>query len=147
MKPRKATQNGLDLSRLVFPDESGAMTLPLPACSPDLNPIEKMWSKAKEILRAANIKIKAKKKVLMNYPIRFPNGNSRAIHQDNVIRHSDINHEQLIVIKDKMPPASYGLCIKLVTSDLGRRHHRHHRHHRHLNVRRRHQSWDELRSH
>ena len=49
----KATQNGLDLSRLVFLDEFGAMTLPLPAYSPDLNPIEKMCSKVKEILRAA----------------------------------------------------------------------------------------------
>jgi len=32
---------------------AGAMTLPLPAYSPDLNPIEKMWSKVKEFLRAA----------------------------------------------------------------------------------------------
>ena len=32
---------------------AGAMTLPLPAYSPDLNPIEKMWSKIKESLRAA----------------------------------------------------------------------------------------------
>ena len=32
---------------------AGAMTLPLPAYSPDLNPIEKMWSKIKEFLRAA----------------------------------------------------------------------------------------------
>ena len=29
------------------------MTLPLPAYSPDLNPIEKMWSKIKEFLRSA----------------------------------------------------------------------------------------------
>ena len=35
---------------------AGAMTLPLPAYSPDLNPIEKMWSKIKAILR----KIKAR---------------------------------------------------------------------------------------
>lgn len=32
---------------------AGAMTLPLPAYSPDLNPIEKMWSKIKEFLRSA----------------------------------------------------------------------------------------------
>ncbi len=32
---------------------AGARTLPLPAYSPDLNPIEKMWSKIKEFLRAA----------------------------------------------------------------------------------------------
>lgn len=32
---------------------AGAMTLPLPAYSPDLNPIEQMWSKVKEFLRAA----------------------------------------------------------------------------------------------
>lgn len=32
---------------------AGAMTLPLPAYSPDLNPIEKMWSKVKAYLRKA----------------------------------------------------------------------------------------------
>jgi transposase len=32
---------------------AGAMTLPLPAYSPDLNPIEKMWSKIKALLRKA----------------------------------------------------------------------------------------------
>lgn len=32
---------------------AGAMTLPLPAYSPDFNPIEKMWSKVKESLRSA----------------------------------------------------------------------------------------------
>jgi len=32
---------------------AGAMTLPLPAYSPDLNPIEKMWSKIKAFLRKA----------------------------------------------------------------------------------------------
>ncbi len=32
---------------------AGAMTLPLPSYSPDLNPIEKMWSKVKEFLRSA----------------------------------------------------------------------------------------------
>jgi transposase len=32
---------------------TGATALPLPAYSPDLNPIEKMWSKVKEFLRAA----------------------------------------------------------------------------------------------
>ena len=32
---------------------AGAMTLALPAYSPDLNPIEKMWSKVKEFLRSA----------------------------------------------------------------------------------------------
>lgn len=32
---------------------AGAMTLPLPAYSPDLNPIEKMWSKVKALLRKA----------------------------------------------------------------------------------------------
>jgi transposase len=31
---------------------AGAMTLPLPAYSPDLNPIEKMWSKIKAFLRS-----------------------------------------------------------------------------------------------
>ena len=31
---------------------AGAMTLPLPAYSPDLNPIEKMWSKVKAFLRS-----------------------------------------------------------------------------------------------
>lgn len=30
---------------------AGAMTLPLPAYSPDLNPTEKMWSKVKALLR------------------------------------------------------------------------------------------------
>ena len=35
---------------------AGAMTLPLPAYSPDLNPIEKMWSKIKAYLR----KVKAR---------------------------------------------------------------------------------------
>ncbi len=33
---------------------AGAMTLPLPAYSPDLNPIEKMWSKIKAFLRKAS---------------------------------------------------------------------------------------------
>ena len=33
--------------------DSGATVLPLPAYSPDLNPIEKMWSKVKEFLRDA----------------------------------------------------------------------------------------------
>jgi transposase len=32
---------------------AGAAVMPLPAYSPDLNPIEKMWSKVKEFLRAA----------------------------------------------------------------------------------------------
>ena len=32
---------------------AGATALPLPAYSPDLNPIEKMWSKLKEFLRGA----------------------------------------------------------------------------------------------
>lgn len=32
---------------------AGATVLPLPAYSPDLNPIEKMWSKVKEFLRGA----------------------------------------------------------------------------------------------
>ena len=32
---------------------AGAMTLPLPAYSPDFNPIEKMWSKVKALLRKA----------------------------------------------------------------------------------------------
>lgn len=31
---------------------AGAQVLFLPACSPDLNPIEKMWSKIKSLLRA-----------------------------------------------------------------------------------------------
>lgn len=32
---------------------AGAMTLPLPPYSPDLNPIEQMWSKVKALLRKA----------------------------------------------------------------------------------------------
>jgi transposase len=32
---------------------AGATALPLPAYSPDMNPIEKMWSKVKEFLRDA----------------------------------------------------------------------------------------------
>ena len=32
---------------------AGAPVLFLPACSPDLNPIEKMWSKIKALLRGA----------------------------------------------------------------------------------------------
>ena len=32
---------------------AGARVLFLPACSPDLNPIEKMWSKVKALLRGA----------------------------------------------------------------------------------------------
>lgn len=32
---------------------AGAVVMPLPPYSPDLNPIEKMWSKVKEFLRAA----------------------------------------------------------------------------------------------
>ena len=34
-------------------EAAGATMAPLPAYSPDLNPIEKMWSKVKEFLRAA----------------------------------------------------------------------------------------------
>jgi len=34
-------------------EKAGATVLPLPAYSPDLNPIEMMWSKVKESLRAA----------------------------------------------------------------------------------------------
>lgn len=34
-------------------EHTGAQVLFLPAYSPDLNPIEKMWSKVKEFLRAA----------------------------------------------------------------------------------------------
>ncbi len=34
-------------------EQTGAQVLFLPAYSPDLNPIEKMWSKVKEFLRAA----------------------------------------------------------------------------------------------
>ena len=33
--------------------QAGAQILFLPACSPDLNPIEKMWSKVKAFLRGA----------------------------------------------------------------------------------------------
>ena len=38
---------------LALVEEVGAQVLFLPAYSPDLNPIEKMWSKLKAILRAA----------------------------------------------------------------------------------------------
>ena len=34
-------------------ETAGARLMPLPAYSPDLNPIEKMWSKVKEFLRNA----------------------------------------------------------------------------------------------
>jgi transposase len=42
-----------DAEALDLIQAAGAMTLPLPAYSPDLNPIEKMWSKIKAILRKA----------------------------------------------------------------------------------------------
>jgi transposase len=38
---------------LFFIQQLGAEVLFLPAYSPDLNPIEKMWSKLKEFLRSA----------------------------------------------------------------------------------------------
>ena len=40
-----------DAIRLI--EEAGAYVMPLPPYSPDLNPIEKMWSKIKECLRNA----------------------------------------------------------------------------------------------
>jgi transposase len=39
--------------------ESGAQVLFLPAYSPDLNPIEKMWSKVKNYLRSAEARTQA----------------------------------------------------------------------------------------
>lgn len=39
-------------------EQAGARVLFLPAYSPDLNPIEKMWSKVKEFLRAAKARTK-----------------------------------------------------------------------------------------
>lgn len=38
---------------LALLEQAGAQVLFLPAYSPDLNPIEKMWSKVKALLRAA----------------------------------------------------------------------------------------------
>jgi transposase len=38
---------------LTLIEKAGATVKFLPAYSPDLNPIEKMWSKIKELLRAA----------------------------------------------------------------------------------------------
>lgn len=38
---------------------AGARVIFLPACSPDLNPIEKMWSKVKTLLRAAEARTPA----------------------------------------------------------------------------------------
>jgi transposase len=38
---------------------AGAQVLFLPACSPDLNPIEKMWSKVKNLLRGAEARTPA----------------------------------------------------------------------------------------
>lgn len=46
LSPHKSTPTQALIS------EAGAMVLFLPAYSPDLNPIEKMWSKIKEHLRA-----------------------------------------------------------------------------------------------
>jgi transposase len=40
-------------------EQTGAQVLFLPAYSPDLNPIEKMWSKVKEFLRAAKARTEA----------------------------------------------------------------------------------------
>jgi transposase len=45
---------------------AGAMTLPLPAYSPDLNPIEKMWSKIKASLR----KVKARTREALEQAIK-----------------------------------------------------------------------------
>jgi len=42
-----------DAETLTLIEAAGATILPLPAYSPDLNPIEKMWSKIKTFLRAA----------------------------------------------------------------------------------------------
>ena len=42
-----------DREALALIHARGAMTVPLPAYSPDFNPIEKMWSKVKEFLRSA----------------------------------------------------------------------------------------------
>jgi len=39
-------------------EEAGAEVLYLPPYSPDLNPIEKAWSKLKQILRAAKARTK-----------------------------------------------------------------------------------------
>jgi transposase len=39
--------------------QAGAQTLFLPAYSPDLNPIEKMWSKVKACLRSAEARTQA----------------------------------------------------------------------------------------
>lgn len=39
--------------------QAGAQVLFLPACSPDLNPIEKMWSKVKGLLRGAEARTPA----------------------------------------------------------------------------------------
>jgi len=41
-------------------EKAGAEVLFLPAYSPDLNPIEKMWSKVKESLRAAEARTQEK---------------------------------------------------------------------------------------
>jgi transposase len=43
-------KNDLTLGRI---EDAGASVLFLPAYSPDLNPIEKMWSKVKQSLRSA----------------------------------------------------------------------------------------------
>lgn len=43
-------KNALTLALI---EQAGASTLFLPAYSPDLNPIEKMWSKVKQSLRSA----------------------------------------------------------------------------------------------
>jgi len=44
---------------LALIQETGTQVLFLPACSPDLNPIEKMWSKIKNYLRSAGARTEA----------------------------------------------------------------------------------------
>ena len=53
LPPHKSTET------LSFIQQLGAEVLFLPAYSPDLNPIEKMWSKLKEFLRSAEARSQA----------------------------------------------------------------------------------------
>lgn len=46
-----------ECTRLI--EQAGASVRPLPAYSPDLNPIEKMWSKVKALLRSAKARTPA----------------------------------------------------------------------------------------
>jgi transposase len=45
--------------KMVLIRQAGAQVLFLPAYSPDLNPIEKMWSKVKNILRSLEARTQA----------------------------------------------------------------------------------------